>query len=120
MRIFSYIITALVTIFVINIALSFSLPSYRNILVKVRTGIFPSQADHGAEDAKNRENARLVESLDRIDKHIESLGGVQKSDTGAVAMSGVTDEGSGAVGTSSGGTIPPEDSNPKEPDVPLS
>lgn len=120
MRIFSYILTALVTIFVINIALSFSLPSYRNIFVKVRTGIFPSQTDYSAEDGKNRENARLVESLDRIDKHIESLGGIQKAGTETVAMSGVTDEGSGAVGTASGGTIPPEDSNPREPDVPLS
>ena len=77
MRIFSYILIALVTIFVLNIALSFSLPVYRSSLVNIRTSIFPASvevSDTQKLREKQSENARLIESLDRIDKHIESLG----------------------------------------------
>ncbi len=86
MRIFSYIFIALSTIFVINIALSFSLPAYRNTLVEIRTSLFPASAP-SAEDPvviteKNLENARLLESLDRIDKHIESLTERKRTTTG--------------------------------------
>ena len=76
MRIFSYVLTALVTIFVINVALSFSLPAYRNILVTVRTGIFSAPGESIEERAiaeKKAENDRLIESLERIDRHMETL-----------------------------------------------
>lgn len=99
MRVFSYILTALVTIFVINIALSFSLPVYRNTLVSIRTSVFPSSEkamELPVEDEKTKENTRLVESLDRIDKHIESLSEAKKTGTGMV------NEGSGSVNTLSG------------------
>lgn len=84
MRIFSYIFTALVTIFVINIALSFSLPAYRSALLNVRQNVFPnikSSLPEQKDPVKSDETTRLVESLDRIDKHIESLTDVKKTST---------------------------------------
>lgn len=98
MRIFSYILTALVTIFVINIALSFSLPAYRNVLINVRSNIFPPSKKVSIDtldDAKSRENTRLRESLDRIDKHIESLSEVRKN-TGTIVGTGTSEVSSGA------------------------
>ncbi len=84
MRIFSYIFTALVTIFVINIALSFSLPADRSTLLGVRENIFPNiknSLPEQKEEIKPNEATRLVESLDRIDKHIESLTELRKPNT---------------------------------------
>ena len=121
MRIFSYIFTALVTIFVINIALSFSLPSYRNALVNVRTSIFPDSKKTQIEnppEMKKLENDRLAESLDRIDKHIESLNEVKNTSTGTISNSGST--GTGDVNTLSGASFQQEDIVPKEPEIPLS
>lgn len=76
MRIFSYIFIALVTIFVINIVLSFSLPTYKNRLLSIRSNIFPISEKIPVVpiiDNKKSENDRLIESLDRIDKHIGLL-----------------------------------------------
>ncbi len=127
MRIFSYIFTALVTIFVINIALSFSLPSYRTALVNVRTSIFPDSKKVQIEipvEAKKSESDRLAESLDRIDKHIESLNEAKKTSTGALVgsglVSGTGSVGSGSLLTLSGMQTPQEEVVPKEPEVPLS
>lgn len=128
MRIFSYILAALVTVFVINIALSFSLPAYRNALVSVRSNILPfwkqAPTREGGDERKS-ESARLAESLDRIDKHIESLTGTGKTGTGTVTLTGTTQSGtttSGATSAtvSSGSAAPQEEVAPKEPDIPLS
>ncbi len=127
MRIFSYIFTALVTIFVINIALSFSLPSYRTALVNVRTSIFPDSKKVQIEiptETKKSESDRLAESLERIDKHIESLNEAKKTSTGTLVGSGLANStgsvGSGSVVTLSGAQTPQEEVTPKEPEVPLS
>ncbi|MDD5197944.1 MAG: hypothetical protein PHN60_03750 [Candidatus Gracilibacteria bacterium] len=122
MRIFSYIFTALVTIFVLNIALSFSLPAYRGFLINVRTGIFSSERTSGQEegDEKIKETTRLVESLDRIDRHIESLSKIQKADTGSITVSGAVSTETGIVNIASGALLPEEESIPKESDIPLS
>lgn len=120
MRVFPYILTTIVTIFVVNIALSFSLPAYRNILIGIRTSVFPSQADRVAEEEKNTGNERLIESLERIDKHIESLSEMQKADSGTAAMGGIADGGSGSISIVSGDAIMTDDNNPKEPNIPLS
>ncbi len=127
MRIFSYIFTALVTIFVINIALSFSLPSYRTALVNVRTSIFPDSKKVQIEipvESKKSESDRLAESLDRIDKHIESLNEAKKTSTGTLVgsglVSGTGSVGSGSLLTLSGMQTPQEEVVPKEPEVPLS
>lgn len=116
MRIFSYILTALVTIFVINIALSFSLPTYRNVLVNIRSNFYSpstirSQVDK--VDVGDRENTRLVESLDRIDKHIESLAELKKVDEKTMMVNG-------AINNLSGTIFLEEDMRPKELDIPLS
>ncbi len=127
MRIFSYIFTALVTIFVINIALSFSLPSYRTALVNVRTSIFPDSKKVQIEipvESKKSESDRLAESLDRIDKHIESLNEAKKTSTGTLVgsglVSGTGSVGSGSLLTLSGMQTPQEEVVPQEPEVPLS
>lgn len=112
MRIFSYIFTALVTIFVINIALSFSIPGYHNALVGIRTNIFPTlktSLPNGTDAVKPDETTRLVESLDRIDKHIESLTEAKKNTLGTGAISE-----SGTLGLSTD-TTPPQELN-----IPLS
>jgi len=112
MRIFSYILATLVTIFVLNIALSFSLPSYRNTLVNTRTSIFPvtkKTLDIPMVDEKISESARLVESLDRIDKHIESLNEAKKTEIETIN----TESTSGTV-------ISLIDTLPKEPEILLS
>jgi len=112
MRIFSYILATLVTIFVLNIALSFSLPSYRNALVNLRTSIFPvtkKTPDVPMVDEKRSESARLVESLDRIDKHIESLSEIKKAEIETIN----TESTSGTV-------VSLIDTPPKEPEIPLS
>lgn len=122
MRTFSYILIALVTIFVINIALSFSLPSYRDMLVNVRSNILPFQKKAPSQDVGNEkksENERLTESLDRIDKHIASLDDTKKAGTGTVAQSGTTTTGTG-TSAASGSIAPQEELAPKEPDIPLS
>jgi len=73
MRVFSYVLTALVTIFVLNVALSFSLPAYRNVFIDIRENVFGEQPKSPAIEEKEKETVRLIESLDRIDRHIESL-----------------------------------------------
>lgn len=123
MRVFSYILTALVTIFVLNIALSFSLPVYRSALVKIRADIFPvgeKTLDVQRIEEKKTESARLAESLDRIDKHIESLSEMKSVGSGSVSMSGTTDAGTGSIGSTSGTIAPKEEEIPKDPDIPLS
>ncbi|EKD30280.1 MAG: hypothetical protein ACD_78C00101G0005 [uncultured bacterium (gcode 4)] len=123
MRVFSYILTALVTIFIFNIVLSFSLPVYRDALVQVRTSIFPVSEKISEDDIaeeKKSENARLVESLDRIDKHIESLSETQKTDTGVVTMSGMVNTGTILTSSASGVVVPEVESIPVEPSIPLS
>lgn len=120
MRTFSYILIALVTVFVLNIALSFSLPAYRNAFVNVRSTLFPFSKKAPSQDlaeVKQSENTRLAESLDRIDKHIESLSDAKKTGTGTIALNGAT--ATGTVSASSGSVIPQEEA-PKEPDIPLS
>lgn len=115
MRIFSYIFTALVTIFVINVALSFSLPAYREALVSVRTEIFPTQSprvETEKDTAKIDETNRLVESLDRIDKHIESLTEAKKS----LPLTGGMLSSSGATGS----TLPTQETAPQELNIPIS
>lgn len=121
MRLFSYILTALVTIFVFNVALSFSLPAYRDVLVRVRTNVFPVSEkvpNNQIAEEKKSENARLVESLDRIDKHIESLG--EAKNTGVFVSSGTVGSETGVVNTVSGMVIPEEEDVLKEPDIPIS
>lgn len=124
MRTFSYILIALVTVFVINIALSFSLPAYRNILVNVRSDMLPfskKAPNQDTTESKQSENTRLAESLDRIDKHIESLSDAKKTGTGTVTLSGATASGSTTAGTgSSSGSVIPQEETTKEPDIPLS
>ena len=116
MRIFSYIFTALVAVFVINIVLSFALPSYRTALVNVRTSIFPDSKKAPVEiptETKKSETDRLAESLDRIDKHIESLGEIKKTGAGVFV-------GSGSIVTLSGTRTSQEDVVPKEPEISVS
>lgn len=123
MRVFSYILTTLVTIFVLNIALSFSLPAYRDALIHVRTSIFPNSEkipENGIAEEKKSENARLVESLDRIDRHIETLSEARKSDTEAVAMSGAVNKETDIVTSASGITASEEENTLAEPDIALS
>ena len=112
MRVFSYTLAALVTIFVINIALSFSLPSYRNVLVNIRASIYPP-LDVVPQTDKVKigdiDNIRLVESLDRIDKHIESLTEAKQINQNIITTNDIS------------GTISPEiDTTPKKIDIPLS
>lgn len=119
MRIFSYILSALVTVFVINIALSFSLPSYRNALVDARTALFGTTrnvAEVPLADDKDTGNARLAESLERLDKHIESLAAPKISGTGTLVSSGTV--GTGTLGT--GASVSVEESAPKELVIPVS
>jgi hypothetical protein len=76
MRIFSYICAGFITIFVINTVLSFSLPAYRNVLIATRSQLFPntkSSVPLEKKEEKSQDTIRLIESLDRIDRHIESL-----------------------------------------------
>lgn len=121
MRVFSYILTTLVTIFVLNIALSFSLPTYREALVNVRADIFPSdKVPNHEEDEKIKETTRLVESLDRIDRHIETLSEARKADTEAVAMSGAVNGEVGIVTSTSRITVSEEENTLAEPDIALS
>jgi len=125
MRTFSYILVTLVTVFVINIALSFSLPAYRNAFINVRSTLFPFSKKAPSQDmTENRqsENTRLAESLDRIDKHIESLSDTKKTGTGTIALSGAMASGSTTVetGSSSSGSVIPQEEVPQEPDIPLS
>ncbi|MDD2892078.1 MAG: hypothetical protein PHQ95_03875 [Candidatus Gracilibacteria bacterium] len=123
MRIFSYILTALVTIFVLNIALSFSLPSYRNTLVNIRTSIFPSLSmpENEMEEQKKQENSRLLESLDRIDKHIESLNEIKNVRTEMITASGtINGETIFTDDTLSGALISAEEIVPQELTIPLS
>lgn len=63
-------------IFIINIIISFSFPAYRNILIDIRNNIstvsdIPPQENEAS--IKKMEDTHLIESLERIDKHIESL-----------------------------------------------
>lgn len=123
MRIFPYILVALVTVFVANIALSFSLPAYRNAFVSFRSSLFPglkkASPDAPLVEPKT-ESARLAESLDRIDKHIESLGEPKKSGTGTSSASGAV-AGTGASSLSSSGSAPLQEATPpKVPEIPLS
>lgn len=127
MRVFSYILTALVTIFVLNVALSFSLPAYRDALVQARTSIFPvtkKAPDAPPGEEKKSESTRLVESLDRIDRHIESLSEKNIAGTGIVIMSGAIQTGAlASTGTStisSGTILKEEEPLPKEPEIPIS
>jgi hypothetical protein len=96
MRIFSYIFSAFVFIFIVNIALSFSLPTYRQSIVDMRIKIFPkTDSNNGLvhEEVRTTENTRLIESLERLDKHMASLGEVRKTGTGEISTS------SGATGS---------------------
>lgn len=68
-------------------------------------------------DEKKSENTRLVESLERLDKHIESLSETKKTIVG----SGLSLSGSTASGTLGSGTvISLEDLAPKELVIPVS
>jgi len=116
MRVFSYTLTALVTIFVINIALSFLLPTYRNTLINIRTSIYPPlDATPQANKAEigNIDNTRLVESLDRIDKHITSLTEASQTNLKPITTSGTILDATGVIS-------PEIDIIPKEIDIPLS
>ncbi len=116
MRVFSYTLTALVTIFIINIALSFSLPTYRNALINIRKNIYsPLEVTPQVSkvDMGNIDNTHLVESLDRIDKHIESLTEAKQTTPKIITLSGAIIDATG--------TLAPEiDTTPKEIDIPLS
>lgn len=68
-------------------------------------------------DQKIQENARLLESLDRIDRHIESLNEEKKIMT---AVTGAILGKTGTLTTSSGISAQEEVMVPKEPDIPLS
>lgn len=123
MRIFSYILTALVTIFVLNIALSFSLPSYRNTLVNIRSTLFPSLviSENEIEEQNKRENSRLLESLDRIDKHIESLNEIKNTETKIITTSGTTNSETIFIeGTLLETLVPAEEIISQELTIPLS
>jgi hypothetical protein len=124
MRIFSYTLAALVTIFIINIVLSFSIPSYRNTLVNIRSTFSPSPdtLSH-TETVKigEKENARLVESLDRIDKHIESLSEIKKINGTITNGSGIIKNNTGVLNNGSGEIIgETEGIIPTKPDIILS
>lgn len=119
MRIFSYILTALVAIFIVNVAFSFSFPAYREVLVKVRSSIFPPSASE-IQEAKSRETDRLAESLERIDKQMASLSETRQTSTGTSVASGVINPENTSGSTLSGSILPEEEVEPKESDIPLS
>jgi len=115
MRIFSYICAGFITIFVINTVLSFSLPAYRNVLIATRSQLFPntkSSVPLEKKEEKNQDTIRLIESLDRIDRHIESLTAAKTWTLVPVLT--------GSIDTHSGMTNSEIEPIKKEPDIPIS
>jgi hypothetical protein len=117
MRIFSYILIFLVTIFLLNTAFSFFLPNYRNTLINARSHFFtPTNTvivDSGIEKNQS-ENTHLIESLNRIDKHIESLVEVKKTNSGSINTIG------SSIGTGVVTNIQKEEDIVQKPEIPLS
>lgn len=120
MRTASYILLAIVTIFLVNVVLSFALPGYRNGLIEARTrllGIAPRPTEILLQEKDNH----LASSLDRIDESIRMLA----TSTGTVVKSTGTGTsvGSGTASTgtvvNSGVTVAPI-APPTSPDIPIS
>lgn len=61
-----------------------------------------------------------MESLDRIDKHIESLSEAQKTSTGMTIMTGVVNTRTGIASSTSGVILPEAEIIPVESSIPLS
>jgi hypothetical protein len=115
MRIFSYICTALIIVFIINIILSFSWPAYRNTLVVARNHMFPAIKNTPIAEKKpeqDQQNIRLIESLERIDRHIELLTASKTGSSSSIFT--------GTIDTQTGSLLSEEVSPQKERDIPLS